>query len=107
MFHAVTTHLGIDLQETGGGGGRLCRHTCLTVGFELHKVKNIRTHNNRLQTKNRATISNSLFCLFSYPYDSYYSAKFPSFGTLGHDEPPHTIEIVYQRFKDVLEMCFC
>ena len=57
MFHAVTTHLGIDLQETGGGGGRLCRHTCLTIGFELHKVKNIRTHNNRLQTKDRATIS--------------------------------------------------
>jgi len=58
VFHAVTTHLGIDLQETGGGGGRLCRHTCLTVGFELHKVKNIRTHNNRLQTNDRATISN-------------------------------------------------
>ena len=57
MFHAVTTHLGIDLQETGGGGGRLCRHTCLTIGFELHKVKNIRTHNNRLHTNDRATIS--------------------------------------------------
>ena len=26
------------------------------MGFELHKVKNIWTHNNRLHTKDRATI---------------------------------------------------
>ena len=32
--------------------------------------------------------------------------SFSSFGTLGHDNPWHTIEIVCQRFKDVLDMCF-